>query len=281
MSMIERFDLPTGARYLRIPHYADPAKDQNWLDAVRVEMKDTPDQFRREILMDDTVYEGQPVYETYQDGLHCPIKYRTSPIPVIPGSIYFGGWDAGQTLNPAFCLLQVTPNPFQIHCLLEVCSSGGESMNEFAPRVLLALEKRIPGSWLEVRHYGDATIMTKSGVDGRTAQSEAKRHGIRIVPVSNVWAPRKAAVSWMLTRMLGEDAPGFLLDGLGCPTLRQGFQGAYKLNTSPSGDQAGAGAIYLAPLKNMFSHIHDSLQYPAIKIRQMILGEGATLQEND
>lgn len=56
--MIEIYNLPTGARFLRIPHHADPEKDLAWLKAVEKEMADTPHLFRREILMEDTVSAG-------------------------------------------------------------------------------------------------------------------------------------------------------------------------------------------------------------------------------
>jgi hypothetical protein len=55
---IEIYDLPTGARYIRIPHHADPEKDEKWLAAVEKEMLDTPHLFRQQILMEDTISEG-------------------------------------------------------------------------------------------------------------------------------------------------------------------------------------------------------------------------------
>lgn len=275
----ERKWLPTGTRFLKIHHYADPKKDAAWLESMRVKMADTPLEFRREILMDDTVFGGQPVYENYHDDTHSPSKFRENPIPLVPGSLYFSGWDCGQTLNPAFVLLQVTPSPFQVHCLGEVVSTGGESMNEFAPRVLDFMLHRIPGNWDEVRHYGDATVTTRSGTNKKSARDEAKLHGINISPVSNVWAPRYAAVAWLLSRWIDEKTPGFMIEGKRSPVLRLGFQGAYKYHVSSGGDQDGPGRVLLAPLKNSYSHVHDALQYPAIKIRTMVEGSGGRLQD--
>lgn len=76
---IERYDLPSGGRFLKIPYHADPAKDRVWLAAVEKEMADTPVQFRREILMDDTESEGQ-IYSCFKpefrddEGLLLPPK---------------------------------------------------------------------------------------------------------------------------------------------------------------------------------------------------------------
>lgn len=266
----ERYDLPSGARYLKIHHYADPKKDEAWLEAVRKEMSDTPHDFRRQILMDEDVFDGEPVFPDYSDARHCPIKFRESRIPVVPRSMYVGGWDAGQTLNPAFVLLQITPPPYQVHGLLEVTSDGGESMETFAPAVLAAVQVLLPGAWDEIYHAGDATVVQRSGSSGDTAQQVARRIiGASIEPMTNVWAPRHAAVSWLLTDYIGENTPRFLLDG-SCKVLRKGFQGAYHFQTSSRGDTVGAGRILQIPLKNGYSHPQDALQYAAMKARQII-----------
>jgi hypothetical protein len=272
-------DLPTGTVYLRLPHYADPTKGPEWLAEQKRLMADTPDQFKREILMDETLVSGQPIYTNYRDDVHCPEKYRLSGIPLVPGSIYFGGWDCGQTLSPAFLLIQMTPNPFQVHFLEEVVSTGGESMEDFAPRVQEAVMRRIPGSWDCVTHWADGTVTTRSGSDKRSARDVARKHDLNLRPVSNVWYPRLAAMQWLFSRWIDERTPGVLIDAKGCPTFRQACQGAYQYKISASGEQEGPGAVILAPLKNAYSHVAEAAQYPAIKIRAMVEGTEARLQE--
>jgi hypothetical protein len=274
-------DLPTGTVYLRLPHYADPTKDHEWLEEQRRLMADTPDQFKREILMDETLVSGQPIYTNYQDDVHCPEKYRLSGIPLVPGAIYYGGWDCGQTLSPAFVLLQITPNPFQVHFLQEVVSTGGESMEDFAPRVFDALLKRLPGLWDTVTHFGDATVTTRSGSDSKSARDVARKHGLEIRPVSNVWPPRLAAMQWLFSRWIDTKTPGVLIDAKGCPTFRQACQGAYQYRISATGEQEGPGAVIMAPLKNAYSHVAEAAQYPAIKIRNLVEGTGTRKQEAD
>lgn len=271
---VEEIMLPTGALHLKIHHYADPSKDAAWLEALRLEMSDTPDDFRREILMDETVQGGQPVYTTYNDAIHAPKRWmQKRSIPVIPGSIYFGGWDAGATMIPAFVLLQVTLPTFQVHVLFEVVSEGGESMDDFAPRVQAAIMDRLPGQWDEVRHFGDYTIGSRLGNVGTTAKEVAHRHGIDITLVSNTWAPRMSAVSWLLKRECDEQ-PGFIIEAMSCPVLLAGFRGSYRLKISASGDQRGPGVVALEPIKNSFSHVADALQYPCVAIREMVEGFG-------
>jgi hypothetical protein len=218
--------------------------------------------------MNENVYDGECVYPEYRDGWHCLLGER--PITLIPGSTYVGGWDCGQTLNPAFVLLQITPLPLQIHAILEVIPPGPEPMEKFAARVQAALTRRIPTMWDEVRHFGDATVTTRSGSTGDTAQGIARKHGISIQPISNEWQGRYSAVTWALADSIDEKTPRFLLDGVHCPTLRDGFRGAYRFEDSPQGDGSGAGRILAMPLKNAYSHIHDALQYACVATRKRV-----------
>ena len=224
----------------------------------------------RDMEMREDVYDGQPVYDDYVDAIHCPKILRENSIPLSANAMYYGGWDAGQTLSPAFVLLQVTERPWQVHALLEVVSVGQQPMERFAQVVLQRLMKWHPGLWDQVKHFGDATIVTRSGSDGQSARDVAKRHGISIVPMSNQWAGRVSAVTWLLTRRLDEDMPGFWVSGKDCPVLRDGFLGGYQTTASPSGESSGPGMVLRAPLKNAFSHVHDALQYAAIQIRKDI-----------
>ena len=275
-------DMPSGAVYLRLHHYADPEKGADWLEEERQRMIATPEQFRREILMDETLTGGQPIYSNYDDDFHVyRIEGKEAYIPILPNSLYFGGWDCGQTLQPAFVLYQVLTSPFQVHALAEVTSSGGEAMSDFAPRVLSQCMRVIPGHWDEIRHYGDATVNTRSGTNKQTARDEAKKHGISIKAVSNVWAPRVSAMSWLLSRRLDMGKPGFKIDALRCPMLRRAMQGAYKYRTKKDADPNDPNAVILEPDKNLYSHVAEAAQYPAIYIRKMLEGSGARLQEQD
>jgi hypothetical protein len=268
-------DLPNGIRYSALHYTADPGKRGDWAEKrkVGVDVRE----WLREMELDEAVWDGQPVYANYLDERHCPKKFRDQLIPRVNRSIYFGGWDAGQTITPAFVLLQVTPNPFQVHCLAEVVSNGGEPMETFCPRVMATVMQVLPGEWNEVRHYGDQTIIARNGSNGTTAQQEAMKHGVSIAPVSNEWMARYGAVTWLLSRDIDEKTPGFLVDAQRCPTLRQGFQGAYQYKTATNGEVKGPGAVVLMPAKNAWSHVHDALQYPAIKIREMVEGGGTRM----
>lgn len=258
-----------GARYLRIHYSADPPKrDPAWAPEMRAGVGIR--EWRREMEMDENVYDGEPVYADYLDDVHCPGAAKQSLLPVVAGSVYFGGWDCGQTLQPAFVLLQVTPRPFQAMAILEVVSEGAMPMETFAPLVMQRLMRWHPGLWAEVRHHGDATVVQRSGSTGDSALAVALKHGVRIQPETNVWAARSSAVTWLLTRMVSEEAPGFFVSGLGCPVLRRGFLGAYRFKPHEQSQKDGAGTILLSPLKDEFSHVHDALQYAAVAVRRWL-----------
>jgi hypothetical protein len=223
--------------------------------------------------MSEEVYDGEPVFPDYLDERHCPRAHRSSPVnprtgdPVIvAGSRYVGGWDAGNTLSPAFVLLQVTPGN-QVHCLFEVVPERPEAIGIFSEGVMLAIQKVIPYSWSKVHHVGDATIVNRNGHTGETAQQVAKRtSGIMIHALSNSWHPRVSAVTRLLTEMIDADTPRFMLYGATCRVLRKGFMGNYKFEQSARGDERGAGRILQTPLKNSYSHVHDAFQMAALHV---------------
>jgi len=217
----------------------------------------------------EDVYEGEAVFADYSDRIHCPTQFRTESIPVLRNCEYIGGWDCGATLQPAFVLLQIT-RIGQIHALLEVLPPAPESMESFAPRVMSAIVQRLPANWDEVQHVADATVIQRSGVDGRTARQEAARHGFDLKPVSNVWAPRFAAVTWLLADRIDDDTPRFVISGPDCPTLRAGFKGRYKFAEAGS-DSVGAARVFKMPVKDGYSHPQDGLQYAAIKARSLVV----------
>jgi len=262
-------DLTSGIRYLALHYTADEEKNGEWARGMK--QTGIPQrEWDREMELREDVWDGEAVHADYVDALHCPAAVRSEYLPIVNGSKYFGGWDCGQTLSPAFVLLQVTPRPFQVHALLEVVSEGAMPMETFAPLVQQILMRWHSGLWSEVSHHGDATVTQRSGSNGDSAADVALRHGVTIRPETNVWAARQSAVTWLLTRSLGEDAPGFFLSGKCCPILRTGFQGAYRFRPHSRSQKGGAGTILQMPVKDEYSHVQDALQYAAVAVRRWL-----------
>ncbi len=74
---------------------------------------------------------------------------------------------------------------------------------------------------------------------------------------------RRESVAGRLTRMVNGE-PAVLIDAIGCPLLIEGFGGGYCY------PEIGTTGIYRNdPDKNHYSHIHDSVQYPATRLFSM------------
>jgi hypothetical protein len=264
--------LPTGVRHVAIHYSADDEKNAGWIKETKMGMATDGKGERdwdREMELKEDIYDGEPVYGDYIDVVHCPPQFHAKPIPILRNCQYVAGWDCGATLHPACGLLQITPMG-QIHELLEVTPPVPEPMETFAPRVMMALTKILPGNWDDVEHVGDATVIQRSGVDGRTAQQEAKRHGFNIKPVTNVWSVRYSAVTWALVDRIDDKTPRFFMCGHHCPVTHEGFKGRYRWDEGPNNTAVGAGRVFRMPKKDGYSHPHDALQSAMIRARQIV-----------
>jgi hypothetical protein len=261
--------LSSGIKYCAIHFSADESKGHAWEaeKSAGVPVRE----WKREMGMHDDIYDGQPVFADYSDVRHCPEKIRKDGIPIVPQSCYIGGWDGG--LVPAFTLKQITLD-FQIHTILEVVTEGDDPMETFVPKVQRAIEQRIPGRHDEIYHTGDPTIWNRTPGTGESSGAYAKRRfGIYIRPSSNIWEVRRSAVTWALTSRLDNGKERYIIDPIHCPVLRQGFNGAYQYEVSTRGDTTGAGRILTEPLKNGWSHVHDSSQYGDIAAKKFCEGK--------
>ena len=268
-------DLPGGTVYCALHYSADDEKTAEWATTYRRQFNMSLTDWNREMELVGGAIEGAPVYADFIDGHHSWPDRQT--IPLVKGSTYYGGWDAGQTVNPAFVLIQVTPQPWQVQVLLEVCGSG-EPMVKFAPRVQQALMKALPGRWQEVRHFGDMTICSRNGSTGTSARQAAIEYGFNITPVPNTLYPRIDAVTRLLINDLDDGIPSLVVDTVRAPMVYEGFKGAYRYAPRLRRTMAEPGAeLKNSPDKNAWSHPHDALQYPVLKIQELLGGREANL----
>jgi hypothetical protein len=266
-------DLENGVRHVAIHYSADPAKTEEWKTKTRKNMASEGKGQRdwdREMELRDDIYDGEPVFSDYADSWHCPREWREKHYPIHRNSQWVCGIDGGQSLTPAATLVQITPRG-QIQSALEVLSEGNEAMSKFAPRLLRAVTDFLPTRWDEIEFVGDFTLGTRNGTDGRTSVQEAAKHGIHIKPLTNSWEARRSSMTWALCDELDETTPRYLISALGCPTLRTGFKGAYKLNESASGDVIGPGRVLKMPVKNGYSHVQDGNQQAIQRARKIVM----------
>lgn len=277
---IQRFDCADGGRLLRIHYSADPDKrSMEWKKKASEGMPS--DEWRREMELDETIWDGEPVFNAYEDAVHCPAYFLTNDIPLFSGSFYFGSLDVGMTIHPAGLLWQITGPPHQVHVLAEVVPDGSMTLEEFSPWVVQESRKVLPQQFNDVYWWADETIRTRSGHDGRTGQKVIfDASGLMVRPVSNAWAPRLAAGDWMLRNWIDEETPRLYISGKRCPILRQALQGGYRYRDKSTAPTEGPERQLLMPLKNVFSHVADAFQYGAVRIKQLIeLGPSEFMRE--
>lgn len=206
-----------------------------------------------------SVHDGKPVYQEWNDTLHCK---TISPIQGVPLDI---GMDFG--LTPAAVITQVDARG-RLLVLDELC---GENMaiRQFLQDVLIPqLTKVYPAWWAKrlsedsmVRCFGDPAGNQKAQTDEKTCFQEVRAAGLKISPgKTNGFVARRSAVAWFLSKLTGGQ-PMLLLDPC-CSVLRKGFNGGYKYRRI---QVTGEERFTEEPMKNQYSHPHDALQYVALE----------------
>jgi hypothetical protein len=198
-----------------------------------------------------SLFTGRPVYQgVWDDKIHC----AKESLAVYSGLPLRFAWDFG--LTPACCVGQLSPNG-QLRILREyICERGG--IREFANEVVRpAVLNEFPGmKWATGR--ADPAGMQASQVDEVTCIGELNRLGFPTeAAVTNDFIPRRQAVTSFLTRK-----DGFLLDP-SCKVLRKGFNGGYQYSRIQA---SGEERFKDVPNKNMFSHVHDAMQYFCLSV---------------
>jgi hypothetical protein len=127
--------------------------------------------------------------------------------------------------------------------------------------VLPVIAREWPG--MPMRSWGDPSGATPGQRDGTTCIGALTRLGFNCMPApgNNSYTPRRDAVIKLLKRM-----GGFIVDNSPlpngerrCPVLTKGFNGGYQFARVRSAD--GGEIYHYEPLKNIYSHVHDALQY--------------------
>lgn len=211
--------------------------------------------------------DGEPVYEEYNDDIHCSLD-DLEPIPGLPLVI---GADAG--LTPAVVILQRMPNG-QWRVLDElVAPPKGMGAKRFGEELKRLLEERYapwvkayqiwkaerrPGDPAPIAAWGDPAANARASTDETTwLQVMSATTGIHFRPApSNHLTIRLEAVRQPLTRLI-DGQPAFLLSRC-CKILRKGFNSGYRLTRVQI---VGVNRFSDEPQKNEFSHVHDGLQY--------------------
>jgi hypothetical protein len=198
-------------------------------------------------------YPGNPVYPGYDDSLH------RSDVLTAGSAVLLRGWDGG--LTPA-CVWARLTDAGRLQILAEL-QGEDVGIEEFADAVISYGNTLFgPRSY---RDFGDETLRNRDQGSGKSAVDYLREKSINLRLVSNDLDARITAVRGWLGR-LGSDGALFQIHPR-CESLIEGFRGAYKFK------EVG-GVPTENPDKNMYSHLHDCLQYICVG-----LSVGAQQQE--
>ena len=207
-----------------------------------------------------TIQDGKPVYAMFVTDTHV----AKEEIPVAASLPLYVGIDFG--LTPAAILGQKVRGRWLIQSEIVAIDMG---IVRFAEVLREELATRFPDC-PDVLIFGDPAGDFRAQTDESTPFHILRGAGLRAVPApSNSVDLRLEAVSSQLNKM-SEGKPAFLLDRR-CSTLIKGFEGGYSYRRMEVSGERYADK----PDKNMYSHIHDALQYLLLGA-----GEGRSLMTN-
>ena len=207
-----------------------------------------------------TIKDGKPVYPMFASETHV----AKEEIPVAAGTPLYIGIDFG--LTPAAVIGQKVRNRWLIQSEVVAFDMGivrfAEVLrNEIATRFSEASDVYI---------YGDPAGDFRAQTDESTPFHILRGAGLRAFPApSNSVDLRLESVAQQLNKMV-EGKPAFLIDRR-CSQLLKGFEGGYGYKRMEVSGERYADK----PDKNMYSHIHDALQYLMLGA-----GEGRALMSN-
>ncbi|MGH9642361.1 MAG: hypothetical protein ACRD3Q_08030 [Terriglobales bacterium] len=192
---------------------------------------------------------GQVVYSKYTDSVHC----REFDLP--RGAPLRIGVDFGIRASAAAIMYR---SPVGVHYVVDEVVSFDEDLPRFVDSIKARLSNQYPGHPLEWG-CGDPAGNQRN-LSGQTAYDIARARGLHLMPAStNELSVRLAAVNKLLVEMAPNGQPALQIHPR-CKWLLDGFLFGYKFN-----QQKGTGRIADVPSDSDYTHIHDALQYVALR----------------
>jgi len=203
-----------------------------------------------------TVYDGKPIYNEYNDGTHC----AEEELEVMWGLTLYIGFDFG--LTPACALFQISTTG-QVRVLDEVVSEG-MGVRRFI-RDLLKPKLNNEYGGMNLRLWGDPAGSQRAQSTETTCLEILEEEGLPTEPASTQDpVKRREAVAQFLLKTDIDGEPGFLLSPK-CKYLRKGFNGAFMYERV---QVVGEERYKDKPKKNIFSHVHEALQYGILEVSE-------------
>lgn len=192
---------------------------------------------------------GKLVYANFRKDIHIAKR----PLEWAKGILYRGWDNSGNT--PA-CIVGQLPKPHHFEVLKEF-TTDREGIVDFSKRVTEACNSWYPGAeWID---WGDPaggnTYSRKEGGFTSNAKLMLDECSIKVRSSNQNLVARIQSVDQALARI-----DGLTIDP-SCVRLENGFLGGYCYKIIP-----GTGEYSVKPIKNMWSHPHEALQYVLVKL---------------
>lgn len=200
------------------------------------------------------VKEGKPIYPDYNDQLHCRDIEPMEGIPIKRG------WDFG--ITPACAFTQVLPDGRWL--VFDEMTAEDLGIKSFGNAVLMHCAQKYAGFKFE--DYGDPSGEARKDVsmdqDEQTCFQILHGQGILVQASLQNLIMRLESVKLPMNSLVG-GKPQLIVHSR-CKKIRKGMQGRYQYKKMKI---VGSEERYQdTPDKNSYSHIHDALQYVAVKI---------------
>lgn len=199
------------------------------------------------------VLDGKPVHSTYSDQLH----FSNSILQYDPKLELGLGWDFG--LTPACAIVQLSARgQFQI---IDEIWSEDMGLRDFAGNIVIPHLDRYYAGWrLNYRSRHDPSGNTGSQTDGKSCQDILRELGINsLAALTNDPTPRRDGLKYFLGKLVDKQPACTLSLKVGM--LRKGLMGGFKYARVKVG---GDERYHEKPLKNIYSHICEALEYIAM-----------------
>ncbi len=237
-------------RVLRLHRTADPRKrTAQWIETTRAGLA-TSDWLREYELIWEAL-DGRPVYA---DEWGPEFHSSRTPLGWNQAFVVCRGWDFG--LYPACIFTQLFPHSRLM--VLRECIGVDIDTERFAYEV-----NRLSAEWFPNAtfvEFVDPSGKNRAGTDGRSYTNILSKKPLRakriVLGAVSIVARRTAVVDFLKDNVKG--APSLLVDP-SCEHLLKGFNGGYMYAFHQ-------GTLRTKPEKNIFSHIHDALQYVCSKV---------------
>lgn len=224
------------------------------VDPAIIESLETSDQYWKNTFLYGQLGfvppDGEPIYKNFNYNMYVSQK----PLEHNPKLPLLTGWDIGPTAKNKACVVAQMDSKGSLIVLAEfmVLDPGVTKLGHVVLEQCNILFPGVP-YW---RNFCDPVAFDISQTDGKSPAMLLAEMGIDLYLGEESFQLRYEAVEGVLNRLI-DGSPGMYIDGTRCRKLVEGFMGGYRYKYIDAPRQR----FSREPIKDMYSHYHDALQY--------------------